>query len=126
MARTTVDDIKAILDDTGLTDLQLGDYLTSANIYVTGNLSDKGLSDDVLTEIERWIAAHMVSITRERPAKEAEAGGARILYTGEWGKGLENTSYGQMAIALDSTGTLKAISDGVKTAWTKAVESFDS
>lgn len=126
MARTNVDDVKAILDDTALTDPQITEYISSANVFVTASLSGKGLTDALLAEIERWVTAHFITITRERMAKEAEAGGARIEYIGKYGEGLASTPYGQTAISLDTSNTLQAISEGKKNASSRAVESFDS
>ncbi len=125
MVRTTVLDVKNILDDTTVPDTILSAYVESANVFVTATLTGKNLSNALLTEIEKWIAAHMVTITRDRVAKEEGAGGAYIKYAGEWGMGLASTSYGQMAINLDTSNTLQALSDGKRTAASKAVVSFD-
>lgn len=125
MARTNIDDVKAILDDTSLSDEILTAFVNSANVFVTATLNGKGLSDDLLEEIEKWIAAHMVTITRERVAKEEGAGGAYIKYAGEWGQGLASTSYGQMALGLDTSETLQALADGKRTATSRAIISFD-
>ena len=125
MARVVAADVSAILDDTTLTDIQIDVYIESANIFVTRLLGSKSLQTDTLKEIERWITAHMIASTRERMAKDEGASGAYIKYTGEWGKGLLLTSYGQMAIALDTSGTLQAISEGKLSARLTAITSFD-
>ena len=125
MARTTVDDVKNILDDTGLSDAILLAFVNSANVFVTATLTGKSLSDAVMEEIEKWIAAHMVTITRERVTKKEGAGGAFIEYAGQWGRGLASTSYGQMAINLDTSETLQALADGKRTATSRAIISFD-
>ncbi len=121
MARTTITLLKDILDDTGLSDAILTSYVEGANVFVTAHLESKGLSDDLLKEIERWIAGHMVSSTRERQIKKAGAAGAEVEYTGKWDLNLNGTSYGQMAISLDTSTTLAAISNGKLAAWTYAV-----
>ena len=121
MARTTVDLVKDILDDTGLSDTIIESFIDGANTFVTANLGSKSLSTALLTEIERWIAAHMIASTRERTAKKAGAGGAEVEYTGYWSKGLDGTSYGQMAVTLDTSKTLEAMSQGKLAAWSKAV-----
>ena len=122
-ARVSIDDVKAILDNSKLTDPTITAFITSANIFVNSNLGSAGLGEDLLFEIERWLAAHMISVTRERTAKKEGAGGASIEYTGEWGKGLSGSSYGQTAIALDSSGTLTALSEGKLPAITFAITS---
>lgn len=124
MARTNVDDVKNIIE-TALTDPIIQAYVDSANVFVTGTLDGKGLSDEVMEEIEKWVTAHMIASTRERMGKEEEAGGARIEYLGIYGEGLASTPYGQMAIQLDTTGTLSSDLQGKKMAWSKAVTSFE-
>lgn len=121
MARTNVNDVKAILDDTALSYSQITAYINSANVFVTDALAGKGLSDNLLKEIERWLAAHMISITRERQIKKAGAGGAEVEYAGYWTVGLLSTTYGQTAVALDTSSTLQAISQNKLAAWSKAV-----
>ena len=81
-------------------------YITAANRMVTDNLTNKGVAADTLAEIERWIAAHLIAVTQERQSKKEGAGGAFIEYTGKYEEGLQMTSYGQMAISLDYSGTL--------------------
>jgi len=123
--RTTVDDVKDILDNTNLEDSVIEAFIGDANIFVTGHLSGEGLGDDTLEMIEKWIAAHMISITRERTYSDAEAGGAKVKYTGKWGERLKATSYGQMAIDLDTSNTLLKLAESKKEASSRAVESFD-
>jgi len=125
MARTNVNDLKKILDDSALAYSTLSAYIDSANVFVTATLTGQSLSTALLTEIEKWIAAHMVTITRERVAKKEGAGGAFIEYAGQWGRGLASTSYGQMAINLDTSETLQALADGKRTATSRAIISFD-
>jgi len=84
------------------------------SIFVDENLLSTSLSAAMLTEIEKWLTAHLITISRERMAAKEEAGGARIEYIGAFGAGLSSTPYGQTAIALDNTGTLLALSNGTK------------
>jgi len=123
--RTNVDDVSNILDDTALDTDIIESYINSANVFVTATLGTKGLGDAVLEEIEKWLSAHMISVTRERVAKEAGAGGAYIKYAGSWGAGLLGSTYGQMAISLDTSGTLINIAKGKSTAWVYAIPNFD-
>jgi GTPase involved in cell partitioning and DNA repair len=125
MARTTVDDVKNILDDTSLTDGIITAYIDDANVFVTAHLTGEGLSDSVLEKIEKWITAHMITVTRERMAAKEGAGGAEITYTGKWGEGMKSTPYGQMAIELDTSDTLLDMTEGKKESSSRAVESFE-
>ena len=112
--RTTATEVKEILDNSTLTDGQVNAYITTANLFVTNHLGSTTLDADTLADIERWIAAHTIVMTRERQAKKEEAGSAKIEYVGEFGMGLRQTSYGQTAIMLDTTNTLNALADGKK------------
>ena len=120
--RVTATDVKAIID-TELTDLQVSAYITSANVMVNTALGTG--TTDILREIERWISAHMIASTKERQALKEEAGTAKIEYTGKYGEFLRSTSYGQMALALDTTNVLANTSFTLRTASIYAIKSFD-
>jgi hypothetical protein len=125
MARTTIADVKYILDDTDLTDATITSFINGANVFVTATLTGKSLTDELLAEIERWVTAHMIASTVERMALKEGAGGAEITYTGKWGEGLASTPYGQMAINLDTSNTLMSIKEGKRTATSRAITSFE-
>jgi hypothetical protein len=108
--RTTIAEVRALITTT-LTDAGVTAYITAANNFVTAHL-DGLLDDDLLAEIERWIAAHYIAGTQERMAKREEAGTAKVEYIGEAAMGLNATFYGQTAIGLDTTGTLSQVSKG--------------
>lgn len=99
----TTDDYSEVIIDS---------FIVGANSMVDANLLNKGLSDIILKEIERWISAHLIAVTLERQSKKEGAGGASIEYTGTYTEGLNMTSYGQMAISLDKSGTLASLSKG--------------
>jgi hypothetical protein len=119
MARVTVDDIYNIIDTTDEDMVEA--CISSANVFVTATLVGKGLTDPVLKEIERWLTGHMIASTKERQIKKAGAGGAEVEYVGKFDIGLYGTSYGQMAVALDTSGTLVALAKGKGQAWTYSV-----
>lgn len=122
MARVTVAEVKEIIE-TDLSTTVITGYITSANALVTQALSSSGLGADILKEIERWSAAHMIAITKERQAYEEEAGGAKTRYTGRFGQGLSSTTYGQMVLTLDTTGKMASL--GKQQAVLMAIKSFD-
>jgi hypothetical protein len=126
MGRVVAADVTSIID-TDLDSTIVDIFISTANVFVTDQLSGEGHSDDLLKEIERWVTAHLIAVSRERElsAKEAKAGSAEILYTGSWGQGLSSTSWGQVAISLDSSDTLKPELETKKTATIRAVTSFD-
>ena len=107
--RTSAEEVKKILE-TELEDSTINAYITGANTLVTKVLGTGGLGETLLTEIERWMTAHLIASTRERQAKKEEAGGAKVEYTGQYGSGLESTSYGQTVLSLDTSGRMKSLS----------------
>ena len=122
MARTTATEVKEIMGIT-LDDAIVDSYIVGANLLVTQVLTGSGFSDELLAEIERWLAAHMIATTRERVSKEEGAGGAFIKYAGEFGYGLSSTQYGQMVKVLDTSGGFSSLDK--KKASLKVVTSFN-
>ena len=103
MARTTAADVIAIMEENDLTELQVTPFVDSANVMVNQVMGTTETTD-ILTEIEKWLAAHMIAIGKVRQTKTEKAGTAEVSYTGFWTLGLRSTSYGQMVVALDTTG----------------------
>lgn len=104
--RTTGDKVKEIMETT-LQEFEIEPYIVSANALVENALTGKGLPNILLAEIERWLTAHMIAMTRDRVTKREEAGTAKVEYAGEWKMSFDATSYGQMAMSLDISGTLR-------------------
>ena len=82
-------------------------FITGANVFITDLLADGDLSDETLKEIERWLSAHMVAVSKDRVLKEAGASGAEAKWAGSWGEELSSTQFGQMVLMLDTTNTLR-------------------
>lgn len=106
MARVTAEQVKRIIP-TKLDETQVQPFVDSANVFVDTRLLNKGLSEATLAEIEKWVACHMIALSHERTSVKEQAGGSGIEYAGVYGEGLRMTQYGQMAIQLDSSGTLE-------------------
>ena len=115
MARATLAEVRALLvsqeveDD--IDDIDLGRFLTTANTYVDAELLNLGLADVLLTEIEKYLAAHFASL-RDIVAgvSSQRSDDASVTYTvGQVTRTefLQSTHFGQVAIALDTTGTLR-------------------
>lgn len=122
--RTSVDEVKKILDDSQLSDDVITAYITSANALVDEVVgSDTTLSSNLKTEIEKWLSAHLISVTRERMAMKEKAGSVGITYTGTYGQNLSSSTYGQTVLTLDTTGKFAAL--GGKAVIIEAVTSFD-
>jgi hypothetical protein len=119
--RVTEEEVIEVMPaDTTLTEDTILPFVTSANAFVTDLLASVH-TDGILKEIEKWLAAHMATVVRERLSKEAGAGGAYIKYAGEWGQELSSTQFGQMVLMLDTSNTLRNLKDGRKQAYTYAV-----
>jgi len=107
-ALVDVEDVKDVLD-TGLTDEQINAYINMAyyrTIPLATNLGNCGGSA-ALASIQALLAAHFIATTRE-PQLESEsiAGEASVRYRGKTDMGLNATTYGQQALALDCSGLL--------------------
>ena len=107
MARTSEAEILAIMDGCTLTELQVLPFLTAANAIVTKVFAtDTGMTTALLEEVEKWFAAHMIASSVWRTSSEEKIGDASVKYTGQWGKKLESTPYGQMVLTLDPNGKM--------------------
>lgn len=121
--RVTASEVKAIMD-IELTDAAVDIFIGIANPIVTDNLDTATtLTDAQLKEIERWLTAHLISVTKERRGKAEKLGEASITYQGIFGVGLKATEYGQMLEVLDTSGTLAGL--GKKKISIKAITSFE-
>ena len=99
MARTTEAEVKEIID-TDLTVEQVAPFLTTANVLVTDIVAGEGYDANLLGEIEKWLAAHLIIARDSRVAKE-KIGDADVTYQGKFGEGLKATAYGQQVLMLD-------------------------
>lgn len=102
MSRTNDVKVKGIIE-TEISDLS--PFITAANLTINEQIPVANVTDELLTEIETWLAAHYLTAHSPRAQKE-QIGPTRITYEGQTGKGLEGSRYGQRAISLDSTGEL--------------------
>jgi hypothetical protein len=105
----TDEDVKEIIETDS--DIVLLPFRRTAHILVEVHLLSVITNSELLKEIERWLSAHFYAI-RAPLAQSESVGGLSQTYLMTGGKGLEQTTYGQQAIALDHTGTLKKLSDG--------------
>ena len=115
MARATLAEVRALLVsqevEGGIDDVDLNRFLTTANTYVDAELLNHGLADVLLTEIEKYLAAHFATL-RDIVAgvSSQRADDASVTYTvGQVTRTefLQSTHFGQVAIALDTSGTLR-------------------
>lgn len=104
--RTTIQEVRDILEPNDLTDAVIESIINSASIMLDNLFANQTIATALLTEIERWVSAHMIASTVLRQTIDQGAGGAYEKYPGAFGSGLTSTTYGQIALALDSTGLL--------------------
>jgi hypothetical protein len=102
-----------VIYETDLTDPQVEVYIDVAHALITEYLADKGLSDDVLTQIEKFLTIHTIVTTLERPETLVKAGPTEVRWANIFTQGLGSTTWGQMAKVLDGTNTLSEL-DGIR------------
>jgi hypothetical protein len=85
---------------------------------------DTVMTDVMLTEVEKWLTAHMIATTLSKTTTEEKVGDASVKYTGKYGEGLKSTPYGQMVLLLDVTGLMG--NSGKQAASIYAVPGFDN
>lgn len=120
--RTDADTVKEILlDDYGpredgtLPDLTPRIRAASLIVDQLDAMADAGMcpaiiapSDDLLTEIETYLAAHLYCVS-DRIYTSRSTQGASGSFAGQTGMKLESTFYGQQAMLLDTSGMLTAL-----------------
>jgi hypothetical protein len=120
MSRTKAQAVEDVLSAGGDYDAvgkpNLAPFIDAANAIVSRVATcatSKGvtLSTSELELIERWYAAHCYA-TSDRPYANRSTSGAGGSFQGQTGKYTEATFYGQMAMSLDFSGCLKAITMG--------------
>jgi len=118
--RTTSEAVRAILVSGKQYDgsTNLDPFVLTANALtdqVNTEATARGvtISAALLERIECFLSAHFYAHADQLYA-ESRTEGASAVFQGSWGKGLESTQYGQTAMVLDYSGTLRAISQGVK------------
>ncbi|WP_455448306.1 hypothetical protein [Natrinema thermotolerans] len=98
------DDVEQALGSTDIADLSpfIGAAGRMYDRRIEGENVDSEVRDDVVTQL----AAHLVASGPERQVSSAGEGGGNVSFEGETGEGLSGTTYGQLAVTLDPTGSL--------------------
>ena len=122
--RVTATEVKEIMDSCTTSDTIVDTFITAASALIDQIFSgDTEIGDTLLKELERWLTAHLIASTIHRTASKEKIGEAELTYTGQWGKKLELTPYGQMILLLDTTGKMGNV--GKAAASMYAIKSFD-
>jgi hypothetical protein len=116
--RVTPEEVSGVIRDYD-EDISLVPMIIAANALtdvVSSNDSNGLLSNNLLQEIERHLAAHVYDATDHEIASE-HTGKSTTQYTGLYGKGfLNGTRHGKLAMGLDITGYLAKLNEGRKKA----------
>lgn len=107
MARTTSEQVEGIIEVDE--DVSLTPFIAMANELVTEVCVPAGYTAERLELIERWLAAHFYR-SRDPAISYEVAGPTAATYQYKVGLYFANTSYGQMALTLDTAGGLAALS----------------
>lgn len=99
------DEVRQLID--AQDDFDLSRFIQIADLIVTEDLANSGLSIARKTEIELLLAAHFALLVVERGGlKGTKTGDSSDFYNSIKGEGLKSTRYGLQALALDKTGIL--------------------
>jgi len=109
--RTTEAAVKLIISVDSVTIPDISPFIETANNLVTQVCSDSSYSAATLELIERWLSAHFYAIRDPRYSSET-AGPVGVSYQQSVGLNLQNTSYGQQAMMIDTAGSLTKLSKG--------------
>lgn len=114
MARTTDIDVQGIIQVDSC--VSLTPFIRTAHV-LTNKVAenDEGglLDNDLLKEIETWLAAHFYA-HRDQLYQSKNTGQAGASFQGQTGMMLDSTQYGQTAKMLDITGFLSDIAEGIE------------
>jgi hypothetical protein len=109
-ARVTSSEVLEIMDNCPLTSV---DAFIDAGTLVVDSVFGSDNQDALTKEIERWFVAHMVASSVYRTTSDEKVGDAAVKYTGQWGKGLDSTPYGQMVKQIDTSGKMANALGGI-------------
>ena len=103
--RVTEHQVQLVVDIPSGEDVQL--FIDIASRLVDELLSTSSLTSKRLADIELYLAAHLVVLTTEGGGVTMQRTGASsVQYSQLQGDDLKLTRFGQMALALDTTGKL--------------------
>ena len=111
MARVTEPEVAAIIQ-TDKT-LSLAPFIATATAltdHVSAQDSNSVLTDALLVEIEKYLAAHFYA-HRDQQYMEKTTGDARAKFQVAVEVGLASTQWGRTAVDLDVSGTLASLKD---------------
>lgn len=118
--RVTQEEVRATIDNN--TTLSLASFIDTATAvtdYVSSQDSDSVLTTALLKEIERYLAAYYYEF-RDQAFSDKKTGDAGAKFQGEFGMGFDSNKWGQAAMRIDASGTLRKMNKGsakAKSVW---------
>lgn len=122
--RTSISEVKQIIS-TSLVDGDITAMIDFANKWLNVINWKVTLTEAELKDIETWLTAHFISVSKEKATVKEKVGEASVEYVNEFAMNLASTLYGQTALLLDTSGTLSSLSRGKMQASIRAVTSFN-
>ncbi|MDH7554331.1 MAG: hypothetical protein QHH74_11810 [Spirochaetota bacterium] len=121
----TYDEVQELMQNTSIDSMYITNILITVDRILTKVYEHYTgtISDDLLREIQKYYAAHIIASTTQRMSSEEKVGEAQIKYIGKWDVGFNSTPYGQLLLGLDSSGLIAQ--SAKKAASIYAVKSFD-
>ena len=121
----TVSDVQTLMQDTTINSAYITSVLTTVDLILTKIYEDSDcvISNDLLTQLQKYYAAHIIASTTSRIARTEKLGEAQVEYAGKYGSGLDSTPYGQMVKLIDPCGMIAK--SGKIAATIYAIKSFD-
>ena len=113
MARTTSTLVTNILVDVE-SDVGLDQFITVANRIVTKQCTDSTFTTAELEYIERYLAAHLYTVSRPIAVHEGIAGGPSETKQHSENLGFDSSHFGQTAMRLDWSGKLASLNNRIK------------
>lgn len=106
MARVTESQVRGLTGDGS--DVDASPAIDAANLFVNEEIPST-VSDARKVQIELWLAAHFLDITKRSPLAAETVGESSERYHNIYHAGLRSTRFGQQAILLDTSGVLADI-----------------
>lgn len=121
----TTADVKAVYD-TDRDDDALLPFIAVAQAFSDDRLASKGLSAAILKEVQRYLAAHFLYVTDTGVHDALRVGDVQERFTkSDKYPGLLDSRWGRMAVTLDPSGTLAAMTRPEPPALLRLIRSAD-
>lgn len=110
-ARTNAGAVKEVVATDIAEEIITANFIDTANLFVDTHLvPGAGHTEQMLTKIELYLAAHFVALTEEQGGiTRSKLGDADESFANVYEGGLKSTRFGLQALSLDTSGILTAV-----------------